>query len=309
MNMGTLIYNLFMIFLMIFVGIFAGKTKMVNSKAQGDFTAFLMNIAVPCLVFSSMIREYNSSLIRDTVIIFLLGLLFFGGALVLNQWTVAWFKVSPGRRNVWTVSVSLSNTGFVGFPLVRAVFGEEGLFLAAMMNLAYNCVCWSYGAKVMTKGTDQAASTDWKKILLSNINLAVFLGFPCFLLRLSPPAPVMTVIRDFGNITTPLSMFLIGLNLSQGKLREVFTDRDVYTITLMRLVGMPLLILLILRLLPLPGDSILKGVALIITAMPCPSAGMMLAQRYGQDADLASRAIFLSSLCCIVTIPLIMLLL
>ena len=129
-----------------------------------------------------------------------------------------------------------------------------------------------------------------------------------FLLQIPVPETVKTVIQSFGNITTPLSMFLIGLNLSAGSVLDVFRNRDVRTATLMRLLIVPLVTVGIMRLLPLPGDSILRGVTVLIMAMPCPSMALMLALQYHRDTSLASEAIFLSSLCCIATIPLIMLL-
>ena len=308
MNIGIIINSLIVIFLMIGVGFAAGKGKLVNRRAQGDFTTFLMNVTLPCTIFTSMIREFKSSLIRDSLIIFALGIVFFAGFLILSGYLAKLFRVPENRQNPWAVCSALCNTGFMGFPLVLAIFGEEGLFLASIMNLAYNCVVWTLGAKMMCRGTDQAHEINWKKIFLTNVNIAVALGLIFFIAQLPVPAVAMTVLNYFGGITTPLSMFLIGLSLSGGNLMEVFTDRDVITITVTRLILLPLLGIVVLRLLPLPAETLLVGVSLVIISMPCPSAGMMLAQQYGQDVELASRAIFFSSLCCILTIPVLMLL-
>ena len=308
MNIQIIISNLTVIFLMIAVGFAAGRAKIVGSRAQGDFTALLMNVTLPCTIFGSMLREYDSSLVRDSVIIFVMGLIFFSGFILLGYYVSGFFRVPKGRRGVWAVSVGLCNIGFMGFPLIKAVFGDDGLFLASIMNLGYNCVCWSLGARIMNAGTDQADAINWKKILLTNNNYAVVLGLICFTQQIPVPETVRTVVTHFGNITTPLSMFLIGLSLAGGKLSEVFTDRDVISISFVRLVIIPLISVGILRLLPLPAGSILPGVVTLIMAMPCPSVSMMLAQQYGEDVELAAKAIFLSSLCCIATIPLMMLL-
>ena len=309
MNIGIIIDNLIVIFLMIGVGFAAGRGSMVPRRAQADFTTFLMNVTLPCTIFTSMIREFKSSLIRDSLIIFVLGILFFGGFLILSSWLAKLFRVAENRQNSWAVSAALCNTGFMGFPLVLAIFGEEGLFLASIMNLAYNCVVWTLGASIMCRGTERSREVNWKKIFLTNVNIAVALGLVFFIGRIPVHATIMRVLNSFGNITTPLSMFLIGLSLSGGNLLEVFTDRDVITISLTRLLLLPLLGVLVVRLLPLPAESLLAGVSVVIISMPCPSAGMILAQQYGQDVELASRAIFFSSLFCIVTIPLMMLLL
>lgn len=308
MGYGVVINNLVIIFAMIGVGFVAGRAKVVGQNASADFTSFLMKVTLPCTIFSSMIREYDSNLIRDCLIIFVLGLLFFGGFMLINLRVAPLFRVGEKRRNVWVLSVSLCNIGFMGFPLIKAIFGDDGLFLASIMNLAYNMVAYSLGVKVICMGSGDGAGTNWKKILLTNNNYAVVLGLFFFITQLPLPSQVMTVVNYFGNITTPLSMFLIGLSLAGGKISEVFRDKDVITCTAMRLIIMPLVSIGILKLLPLPEGSILMGVVTVIMAMPCPSVALMLSQQYGGDTDLAARSIFLSSLCCIATIPLMLLL-
>lgn len=308
MNFNIIISNLAVIFLLIAVGFAAGRAKIVSSRAQGDFTAFLMNVTLPCTIFSSMVREYDPSLIRDSLIIFAMGIVIFGGGMLLYLQVSRLFRVPQRRRNVWTLSAALCNIGFMGFPLVKAIFGDDGLFLASIMNLSYNCVAWSLGTRIICMNEAEKGKIPWKKILLTNNNYAVVLGLIVFLTQIPMPQVVMTVVNHFGGITTPLSMFLIGLTLSGGRIAEVFRDRDVWTVTFARLILSPLVIVLLLHILPLPAGSPLPGIVTLIMAMPGPSVCLMLAQQYGQDSDFAAKAIFFSSLCCIVTIPLIMML-
>lgn len=308
MNLNIIITNLTVIFLMIAVGFVTGRARIVSERAQVDFTSFLMNVTLPCTIFGSMIREYDAGLIRDSVIIFVMGIVLFGGGMILFLRVSPLFRVPKSRQNVFALSSALSNIGFMGFPLVRAVFGDDGLFLASIMNLAYNCVAWSLGTRIICMNQADQGKIPWKKILLTNNNYAVVLGLICFLTQIPMPETVMTVVNSFGNVTTPLSMFLIGLTLSGGRIADVFRDRDVWFVTISRLIISPLLVILLLHILPLPEGSMLAGVITLIMAMPCPSVSMMLAQQYGQDVDLAAKSIFFSSMCCIATIPCIMML-
>lgn len=308
MNVGIVVNNLTVIFAMIVVGIILGRLRLFSDRVSADFTTFLMRVSLPCTIVSSMIREYDSSLIRDSLLIFALGMLFFGGGMLLNLQVSRWLRVPEAKRGVWVLAVSLCNNVFMGFPLIQAVFGDDGAFLASIMNLSYNIVVYSLGVKIICGNSGRQAEVRWKNILLTNVNIAVVVGLICFLGQITPPEPVMDVIESFAGITTPLSMVLIGLGLSRGNFLEVFRDREALIITGMRLVVMPLLVVLILHILPLPTGSILAGVVTVTMAMPCPSLSMILAQQYGGDVELAARAIFLSSLCSIVTIPLMMLL-
>ena len=69
---------------MIAVGFAAGRAKVVGKSAQGDFTSFLMNVTLPCTIFSSMLRPYDPALIRDSFIIFINGTKLLSVSLILS---------------------------------------------------------------------------------------------------------------------------------------------------------------------------------------------------------------------------------
>lgn len=304
-----IIRNLFIIFVMILVGLFSGRAKLFSEKAQDDFTTFLMKIALPCLIVSSMIREYDRDLIRDSILIFILGIVIFGGLNLINRRVAGLLKISPERRGVWTVSTSMCNIGFMGFPILLAVFGSKGLFLGSIMNIAYNIISWTVCAIIVADDPAKKEKINWKKILCTNTNYAVVIGLFFFLTQIKVPEPVVEILTSFGGITTPLSMFLIGLSLAGSRLADIFRDREILLCTGIRLIVVPAIIACLMKVFPVGEGSLLPGVVTMIMAMPCPSMGIILAQIYKKDVTMAAGAIFLSSLCCIVTIPLIMLLL
>ncbi|MBQ6361144.1 MAG: AEC family transporter [Lachnospiraceae bacterium] len=306
MNFSIVITNLAVIFIMIAVGLFTGRGGILSEKAQKDFTAFLMQITVPCTIFSSMIREFDRRMAFDSLLILIIGFTFFGLGSVLWYKVSGLLKVEKERRGIWAVASAFSNIGFMGFPLTLAIFGNDGLFLAAVMNFSFNFTAWTIGPKLIGGGS---GDTDLKHLLLTNINIGTALGMVFFLAGIPVPDVPMRIISAFGDITTPLSMFLIGLSLSGNRISHVFTDKDIRSITVVRLVIVPLLSMLILKALPLEEHELLVGVVTLIMAMPGPSVALMLAQRYEKDAELAAGAIFMTSLCCIITIPLILMLL
>ena len=306
-NTIIVITNLGIIFAMILVGFVSGRFRLFSDRAQADFTTFVLKVSLPCTIISSMVREFDSTLLIDSVIIFFIGMIFFGGGMIIMTKVAPLMHVRPGRQKVWGVLCAISNTGFMGFPLVKAVYGDSGLFLAAMMNTGFNIVVWSIGVKLIASENDSEGTTNWRKILMTNMNYAVVLGLILFIGQIQIPDTIMTIVNYFGNITTPMSMFLIGLGLAQGKVTDAFRDKDVLSSTFMRLIVVPLVSLVILKLLPL--DELTTNVACIVIAMPCASASMMISQDHGGDTIMAARTIFLTSLLCIVTIPLIMMLL
>ena len=148
----------------------------------------------------------------------------------------------------------------------------------------------------------------WRKILFSPVNLAMVVGLVFFCGQLSLPVAIATPIQHLSNVTTPLSMFVIGMNLSESRMVDVIRDRDVLSACVVRLLLFPLLAWAALAFLPI-ADSLIFGVFLIIMAMPSPAASVVLGEQYDGCVELGARTVFLSSLLCILTIPLIALLL
>ncbi len=103
-------------------------------------------------------------------------------------------------------------------------------------------------------------------------------------------------------------MLVTGMNLAQGKVSDTIRDKDSISACVVRLLLFPVIAWAVTLL--LPGlDPLVAGVALIIMAMPAPADSTVLGEQYGGCTQAGARIVFLSSLLCILTIPLISLLL
>ena len=122
------------------------------------------------------------------------------------------------------------------------------------------------------------------------------------------PDPILTPIQHLSNVTTPLSMLVTGMNLAQGKVSDALRDRDAISASAVRLLIFPVLAWASLCFFP-TLTSLVVGVTLITMAMPAPAASTILGEQYGGCTQLGARIVFLSSLLCILTIPLVSLLL
>ncbi|MDP3488106.1 MAG: AEC family transporter, partial [Bacillota bacterium] len=110
-------------------------------------------------------------------------------------------------------------------------------------------------------------------------------------------------IKMIGSLTTPLSMIIVGALLSSINAREIFSNWRVYAISTARLIIIPVLVWLSLRL--LTDNVLLVGVPTIIAAMPAAANTAILAQEYGASPRLASQVVFISTLLSVLTIPLL----
>ena len=210
---------------------------------------------------------------------------------------------------MWQMCCTFCNNGFMGYPVILALFGEEGMALAAMAGIAFNMLVYVMGGKQVLSdvSADAGVHVPLRKLLFTGVNAATLTGLLFFCFQIPVPDAIMAPIRHLSNITTPLSMFLIGMTLAKGKVGEAFRDRDAYSAAFMRLLVLPLLTWGVLKLLPFLSPLAFY-VLLIIMSMPSPAVSGILAEQYGGNTVLSARIVFLSSLCCIATIPLVALL-
>ena len=311
LNMGDVFSNLAGLFLLIAVGYAAVKFQVLPASSTKLLSNLLMQVTLPATILTSLVRPYDAAFVRDGVLIAVLGAALFAlyGLLALPASRL--FRVPQGRRGVWIFSSMFSNNGFMGFPVALALFQEEGLALAVFLGIPFNLLAYTLGPKLMCMDHDAQDNTpppSWRSILLTGVNCATVLGLVLYLCHLSIPSTLSAPLTYLSNVTTPLSMLVIGMNLTEGRVGDLLRDRDVFSVTFLRLILFPVLTWAILRLLPI-SSPLVVGVTLIIMAMPAPAISAILAESYHSDKELASRAVFLSSLLCLISIPLISLLL
>ena len=311
MDLSVLLSNLIGLFLLIGVGFFAVRTGILPAEASKPLTALLMKITVPATIVSSMLRPLDMGFLKMGASMLLVGMVILPLFSVVSLGLSRLFRVADGRRGMWCFCATFCNSGFMGFPVALALFGEEGLALTVILSIPFNLMMYSIGAKMVCMdlprdGSAQAIS--WGKVIFSVINLSLVVGLFFYFTQIQLPQAVRGPLDYLAGVTTPLSMMITGMNLSQGKAGDIFRDRDILTAAGTRLLILPVLAWALMRL--VPGlSSLVLGAALLNFSMPSPAAAALLGEQYGGDTQTAVRAVFVSSLLCIVTIPLVSLLL
>ena len=112
-------------------------------------------------------------------------------------------------------------------------------------------------------------------------------------------------MKYISGITTPISMMIIGMALAHSKVSDIFTDIHAWTASAMRLIVYPAIFIVILRFFPLSGNPLVGAVLVLINAMPGASVTAVLSEMYHADVDFAARIMFIQNLACMITIPLV----
>ncbi len=196
----------------------------------------------------------------------------------------------------------------MGFPIVYALLGKDGLFLASISNTVFNILIFSIGIKLITIGHESGKGINIKKLFLNNNNIAILLGIIFYVTQTNLPKPILGSLTYMGNVTTPMSMFLVGLSISSSRVRDMFNDYKLYFLCAVRLLIAPILAIVVMKIIPFDAMSLVPKVMAIVLAMPAPSVTAIIAEQYNGNKELAARVVFLTSILSIVTIPLILML-
>lgn len=292
-------YQVLNLTLLIALGFLLRRKLFANNFFTG-LNQLVASVALPCLSFSKLLVPVDKALFSPLI------LLFFGGSLlILLSGLLAYgcFKKEPeNRRSIFTHLTMFSNCAFIGFPIISAAFGEESLIYGVVYVAAFNILTWTVG--VFLYGGKKALSI--QKLFLNPTLGASLLGIVFFLFSWSLPSFPLNAISMIGDTTTPLSMLVIGAHLANVPLSSL-KDRGLYLSSALRLVLIPLAFYLAFKWVPLP--PMIFEIVFIVTAMPSAAVSVIQAHQFGADPSLAARGVALSTLCSIITIPLMMLLL
>ena len=291
------------LFFLMFTGFICAKIKLTGPEMARHFSSFIINITLPAMLFVSFQRPFSQELLREGGTAFFLSALVYGFSFLTAFVYPRILRMKGPERGVHRYALIISNSGFIGYPMVEAVLGPSYLFHAVIFNIPYSLLAFSICAWLISKEGQSSLRLTWKTFFNPNV-IATSLGLGCFIFSLRLPEPLFRALKMTGDMTSPLSMILIGTTLAQANIRQVFGRWQVYVSTAMRLLILPVAVGLIFYLLGIRGPLFVMGV--LITAMPAGSSTSILASLYQTAAEEASSLVFLSTLFCIITVPVVL---
>lgn len=264
----------------------------------------LLLLVTPCLIVDVFQRPFDSSILAQLGLAFLIALAMHLVLVVFANLTVREKDVRVA--SVLRLSVVFSNAGFMGIPLEQAVFGEEGVFFGIVYVAVFNLMAWGWGLRVM-RGTGRATDGG-SGLWITFVNpgtVGLALGLPFFFFSVSLPEVVRTPVRMMASLNTPLAMLVIGYHLAGARLGSVARSSRAYFVASMRLVVCPLA--LTFALYPFRGSLNHTMILSLVAAASAPVAAMvtMFASKYNRDVDLSVGMVSGTTLMSILTMPVV----
>jgi len=288
----------------IIAGYFCRRTRMLTDVHTSGFAALLIKVTLPCTIIVSFMRPFSRELLFESLATFFItGVIYiFGGYLGLFLSKI--MGATPGERQSWSFGVAFGNIAFMGIPVVMAVFGEDGLIYVSMAMASFNLVAFTHGVRMFD---DAPKEINLKSLFRHNPALvAVVIGIVFFVTGLRLPMAFEGGFVLIGSLTTPVSMIFIGMLLAKQRLKDALMDFRVLPYVGIRLVVIPLAVFFVLQwFVPNP---LMLNVIVTLMAMPVAAMTAIFAEQYNADAVAAAKIVVVSTVLCVVTVPLIALL-
>lgn len=289
--------------LMILAGAACCKWGVFKPAQKSVLANLLLYLVVPAMVLDSYLVDFDPATFHNLLLAFLLGALalFVGLAVAfLRTW-----GVNRQTRPIMWFACAFSNAGYMGFPLIRALFGEEGLLYASGFVTVFNILIWTIGTTVLS-GQVQPRQVV-RNVVTCPCILAVAAGLILYLCRVPVPEVIAGPVGSIGDMNTPISMIVTGATIASSDLRKLLQNRNLFRTLAVRMLLIPAVTLLLFALLGMHGT--VPTIVLLLEACPCAAITTMFAIQYHHDEDLAAGSVVFSTIGSIVVLPVYALLL
>ncbi len=289
----------FIMLILILVGAGCFKGNLLSKKTVSEISKLVLTVVNPIVILLAYQRDFQPELVADLGWTFFLSIISYALAMILSYVCI---RTKKGRETaIERFSCIYSNCGFMGIPLVQAMFGYEGVFYLTAFVTLFNLLAWTHGV-VLISGQKNFKSI--LKVLRSPAIIAIALGMILFFLRITIPPVFTEALTMIGNLNTPLAMFVAGATIAQTNLLKAIRKPRIFAVSALKLLGIPTAVILASLLFRL--DPVIEMTVLAATAAPAAAMCTMQCINYKKNAGYASELFAVTTLLSIVTMPLVM---
>ena len=279
------------LFILIGLGALGAKTGLLRPEGKQTLSNLLVNLVVPAMIINSYRMEFSAEILHNLMAAFALSTLSILLGLLITLLFTA--RSRDSRTPIFRFACVFSNAGYMGLPLISALFGSEGLLYASAFFTMFNLLLWTVGYSMVS------GSSDSKAVVKSLAHTPAI-----YLLQIPIPALLAQPISLLGAMNTPLSMLITGMLIAAGDLKSIVCSRPIWKLAAVRMLVIPALCLGAFALLGLFRFGMAAQVVLLLECCPAAAITSVFAVQFGHDEQFAAGCVVLTTLLSILTLPL-----
>lgn len=297
--------GIFTIVFVVGVGYILSKKGWFDEKSSALIAKLVTTVSLPLYMITSLTKNFT----LEKLLILAPDMLLPIGSMLLAMCIGIGFtkmlKVRGGRKGIFTTNFFIANTMFIGLPVNLALFGDESIpsvMLYYMVNLIF---FWTLGVQNIVADTEGKHDGLFSMAVLKKLWSPPLMGFVAALLLIvlgvQLPRFLMRGFQYVGNLTTPMSLIFIGIEISRIRFSDFRFERDIICGLVGRFLVCPLCVLLLVPFINVSPISV--KVFTMQAAMPAMTQMAIVAKQYGADSQYAAALSFITILGGLVVIP------
>ena len=290
------------LFAIVIVGYVAGRMGYMGGEFDKKLSSLVINFTCPALILASAM---TGELPDRRLILPLLGIsaltyiLLTGVAFLLPRFLTK----KKDDQGIVGFALMFGNVGFMGYPVVASIFGQQAVFYAAVLNVVNTFAVFTIGT-ILILGDLGDGKHFQKKVLYSTPMLSAYLAMLIVALGIDNiPNIISQPLTMIGNITVPAALLIIGSSMSQLSARTMLGNMTVYSTTVFRLLLIPIALYFLCS--ALGFDPYVVNITPMVVAMPVATYGTILCLKYNRDTTLITEVTLITTLLSMLTIPLL----
>lgn len=292
-----LLQQTIIMFALMLLGLLLSRRGMITEQGSRDLSNVLLYAVIPCVILRSYMSEFSTEKLRAMGLSALIAVIAFAASIAVAYLTCG------TRHRIENFAVAFGNAGFIGIPLVTAVFGPEAAFYVVSFSTFANLLQWTYGIVIIS---GKKETMNLRMVFVNPVFISMVIGIALFVLQPTLPTVVTGTIGYIADGNTVLAMIILGYYLSKVQLRGLFADVRLYLFSALRLLVVPAVTILVFLPFPFARGEITL-ITLIAAATPIASSTAIFAQKFGQNYRQAVSYVCLSTILSVATLPLVML--
>lgn len=291
------------------IGFTVAKLKVVGKDASGVLSKLENTVFIPALVMGTFMSNFTAEKLGATWRILL-----FSTVIVLIVIPIATLCTKLASkdnyiRNIYTYGLAFSNFGFMGIPIVSALFPEYEMYYI-IFTLPLWTFIYVWGVPSLLMGEENHSLKDKLKALINPMFIALLIGALIGISGIKMPDFITSVVDTCGDCMSPIAMIITGITFANMDIKKVLGNKGLYFITFVRLIVLPLVFggiyTLGVKLFSLDIPAYYFVCMLCSQAMPLGLNTVVIPAAYGKDTSIAAGMALVSHLLSVITIPIIL---
>ncbi len=290
----------FKIFIFLLLGFALNKSKVIGSSGEKALSDILLKAVLPFMIINSSQHTYSTDAVNGMITCAAFAIGYYALSLIVLRLSLKKVNILEDEKRIMITCTVFANTGFVGFPLMEALYGSYGLLLAAVYNLCYNLFFYTYAVYLFSRKPRFAVLDMFK----SAVSVASVVAIVMFIIPWRMPGFIADTFKLIGDMTVPMSMMVMGSMLASVNIKKLLTDKKAYVVSALRLIVLPSLalgaVVLASNWITMMPET--KSVIVLMCALPCGSLNVIFAENYDVAPHFSARTVSLSMVFMLVTI-------